>query len=231
MNNQKIDISKKEEFSVTPALKGQTLDTPLLSTKKEEIKQDEAIVSQDPSLGINLIPTLSKEEVVIENKKKSLNVGSILSLLVLVLISIGIVGFNIFSKIQLNREKENLYSYEKKIHASDNKIVASNEITERVSLYKSIQAKSYSARKVIDYLNTIAKKSGNAKIKTFEFGNDLTFSFEGEGEDLENVSKFWYLLTIDPKIEGVTLRNFGSGVGNVKFTFEGKLKFEQFLDK
>ena len=180
--------------------------------------------------GINLIPTLSKEEVADVVRKKKLNVGSIISLLVLVVVSILIVGFNIVSKMVLNTEKNKLANYEVSINKMTQKIVASNEISERIFLYQDILGETYSPKAVIDYIETLATKSGSAQIKKYSLGGDLAFSIEGEANDLEDISKFWYILSSDPKVETVTLQSVGNNVNSIRFSFKGKFFIDDFLN-
>lgn len=179
--------------------------------------------------GVNLIPTLSKEEVVVAQKKKKLNVGSIVSLLILVVVSILIIGFNIVSRMSLNNEKEKLKAYETKITKMTQKMISSNEITERVQLYDRVLGETYSPKSVVDYLNAIASKSGTSVISNFVLGENLLFTIEGKASDMENVSKFWYLLSNDPKMETVTLQSVGNSENNVRFVFKGKLILKEFL--
>ncbi len=179
--------------------------------------------------GINLIPTLSKEEVAVVEKKKKLNIGSIVSLLILVVVSILIVGFNIVSKMILNTEKDKLTSYETQVNKITQKIISSNEISERIKLYQDVLGETYSPKEVVDYINALATKSGSAAINKFSLGEDLSFSLEGEANDLEDVSKFWYILSSDPKVESVTLQSVGNNVNSVRFSFKGKFLMEEFL--
>lgn len=178
---------------------------------------------------INLIPTLSKEEVVVAEKKKKLNVGSIMSLLILVIVSILIFGFNIVSRLALNKEKEDLKTYEVRITQMAQKMISSNEITGRIQLYNRVLGETYSSKSVVDYINAIATKSGTAVVGKFSLGQDLAFTIEGNASDLENVSKFWYLLSNDPKMETITLQTVGNGEDNARFMFKGKLVLKEFL--
>lgn len=179
--------------------------------------------------GINLIPTLSKEEVAAVEKKKKLNIGSIVSLLILVVVSILIVGFNIVSKMVLNTEKGKLATYESQVNKITQKIISSNAISERVKLYQDILGETYSPKEVVDYINALASKSGSAEINKFALSSDLTFSIEGEANDLEDISKFWYILSSDPKVESVTLQSVGNNVNSMRFSFKGKFIIEEFL--
>jgi hypothetical protein len=179
--------------------------------------------------GINLIPTLSKEEVAVVEKKKKLNIGSIVSLLILVVVSILIVGFNIVSKMVLNTEKNKLANYEAQVNKMTQKIISSNEISERTNLYQDILGEAYSPKEVVDYINTLAARSGSATVNKFSITGDLTFSIEGEANDLEDISKFWYILSSDPKVESVTLQSVGNNVNSIRFSFKGKFLIDEFL--
>lgn len=206
----------------------------LLINKKKEAPENKATATTtspviEENSGINLIPNLSKEEIVKESKKKTLNMGAVISLMALVVISILVVGFNIISKIQLNSEKKKLYNYEQRLNALSNKITSNNEIRERVFLYKNIQKDVFSSRSVIEYINGIASKSGNIKLKTFDFGGQLSFDIEGEAYSYEDVSKFWYLLLNDRKIESISLKSVGKTDKGVRFNFQGKLVFSNFV--
>jgi len=203
----------------------------LLINKKREDPAAKAIPTTPAkeNTGINLIPNLSKEEVVKETKKKTLNMGAVISLMALVVVSILVVGFNIISKVQLNSEKDKLYNYEQRLGAISHKITGNNEISERISLYKDIQKDAFSPRNVIEYINSIAAKSGSIELHAFDFGGQLTFDLDGEAYSYEEVSKFWYLLSNDNKVESVTLKSVGQTVGGVRFTFQGKLVFTDFI--
>jgi len=206
-------------------------DALLINKKREESKQKVVTPTPAPAkenVGINLIPNLSKEEVVHETKKKKLNMGAVISLMVLVFVSILVVGFNIISKIQLNNEKDKLYNYEQRLSSVSYKIIANNEIRERISLYKDIQEEAFSPRTVIEYINSIAAKSGNINITAFDFGGQLTFDLNGNAYTLEEVSKFWYLLSNDSKVENIILKSVGKTDDGVRFSFEGKLVFTDF---
>ncbi len=227
MSNPIPEVKTQEVKKVPVA----PVKAPEVKVEKPEVKP---LQKEEPNIppvetSINLIPTLTKEEVIVEQKKKKLNVGSIVSLLILVVISIFIVGFNIISKIQVNNEKKVLSAYESKLQNSIQKIISSNEVVDRVLLYKDIEGKTYSPKGAIEYINKIASKSGNAQITKFTFGNDLSFTIEGTASNLENVSKFWYLLGNDPEVKEVNLKSVGNTSNRSTFAFNGKMVFEYFL--
>jgi len=149
--------------------------------------------------------------------------------LILVVVSILIVGFNIVSRMTLNNEKEKLNTYEAQVNKMTQKMISSNEITERIQLYNRVLGETYSPKSVVDYLNAIASKSGTSVISSFSLGENLLFTIEGNSTDMENISKFWYLLSNDPKMETVTLQTVGNSENGVRFIFKGKLLLEKFL--
>lgn len=219
-NNKKIEpevVAQKPVEKMDPAAQKPKVVT---SPEAENISAE---------AGINLIPTLTKDEIVVEKKKKKLNVGSIVSLLILLVVFILIGGFSIISRMQLNIERDNLKTYESNVTKMSQKIISSNEITERVKLYNRVLGESYSPKAVVDYVNAIASKSGTSVVNKFSLGNDLSFSLDGNATDMENVAKFWYLLSNDPKMETVTLQSVGSGTNVVRFSFKGKLLINEFL--
>jgi|GEM_PF-1122342 len=229
MNNQQPEVKniQKETVEQKPPVKVEQSVTPPPTPKNEAPKPGfENIMAEK---GVNLIPTLSKEEVVVAEKKKKLNVGSIVSLLILVIVSILIVGFNIVSRMSLNNEKAKLSTYEAQVTKMTQKMISSNEITERIQLYNRVLGETYSPKSVVDYLNAIASKSGTSTISKFSFGENLLFTIEGKATDMENVSKFWYLLSNDPKMDTVALQSVGNSGNYVRFIFKGKLVLEQFL--
>lgn len=222
--NKSVDI--QQEKIEKPSEKVVTAVSPKAIPAKPKQPAPSAVPVEE---GINLIPTLSKEEVAVVEKKKKLNIGSIVSLLILVVVSILIVGFNIVSKMVLNTEKNKLTAYETQVNKITQKIISSNEISERIKLYQDVLGETYSPKGVVDYMNALATKSGSAAITKFSLGGDLAFAIEGNANDLEDVSKFWYILSSDPKVETVTLQSVGKSVNSVRFSFKGKFVMKEFL--
>ncbi len=219
----------KEEIKETPKEKKELFS---FFKKKTPVKEPEVIEQNGDSIeeGINLMPELTKEEAKKEEKKAVLNIGSAFSLLGLVLISVFIVSFNIMSKMELNSNKENLYAYETKMKRMSQEIIDNNEIVDRIFLYKSIQEEVFSPKDVIQYIEDIAGKSGGIDISTYDIQESLAFEFTGESQDLEKVSKFWYLLCNDPSISTVNLDSVSKGETGARFSFEGQFIYENFVN-
>lgn len=228
MNNEVKNT--KEEVQETPKEKKELFG--FFKKKKAPTASGTTQIDQQDNVdeGLNLIPTPTKEEVAKEGKKAALNIGSAFSLLTLVLVSVFVISFNIMSKMELNKNRESLYAYETEIKRSSQEIIDNNEVVDRIFLYKSIQEKTFSPKAVIEYVEDIAEKSGGINIKTYDIQEDLTFEIAGESQDLEKVSKFWYLLCNDDAILDVNLNSVSKGGEGATFSFEGQFVYEYFVN-
>lgn len=222
MNNIPLEPNtNKESNQIAPNTKQ------AIGGKKEGLFETNIV--QDSISGINLVPVLSKEEVIKEEKKEKLNISSILSIIFFLLITFIIVGLNITFKLRLNNAKESLSKLEEQIHTKDSKIVDNNDIVDRIFLYQDIEKTQYSIKAVVEYVNNIAIKNGDTKLILYTFSGKDKFSFEGESDGLENASKFWYLLNTDPNINGVEMEYINKGSETVRFKFNTQIKVENFL--
>lgn len=222
MNNIPLEPNTNKELNqIAPNAKQAT------GGKKEGLFETNIV--QDSISGINLVPVLSKEEVIKEERKEKLNISSILSIIFFLLITFIIVGLNITFKLRLNNAKESLSKLEEQIHTKDSKIMDNNDIVDRIFLYQDIEKTQYSIKAVVEYVNNIAIKNGDTKLILYTFSGKDKFSFEGESDSLENASKFWYLLNTDPNINGVEMEYINKGSETVRFKFNTQIKVENFL--
>lgn len=209
-----------------------TLETVAGGEKKEEKKPEEK-KSFAPSTiveetGINLIPTMSEVEIKTEEKKKRVNLGSLVSLSLLFSVTILATGFNIISRIQLDSQKRRLQDVEKRILEYSYVTSGNTEILERIFLFKDIQEGRISTRILIEELRAVANTSGNNVINSFAFPGGESFEISGDAASLEDVAKFWYLMDNHDKFENVQLRSFSGTGGNASYSFTGKLNLEEF---
>lgn len=222
----KEEKPKKEKLSIQKILRNLLKGIGIIK-EKEILKEEE-----EPSAlreGINLIPELSKEEVKHEERKAVLNMGSALSLFALVLITIFIISFNIFSRIEMNNKQKELTAYETTLKRKSQTIIDNNDIVDRIFLYRDIEEQTFSPKMAIEYIEGIAEKSGGISIDSYDIGDSLAFEFSGSSQDLENVSKFWYLLCNDNSIETVNLDSINKTTSGATFSFSGKLIYEDFI--
>lgn len=177
---------------------------------------------------VNLIPVMSREEIKEEEKKKKMNKGSLISLLLLFVVSILIVGFSIISQIQLNYQKEKLFELEDRLGVYNQVIIDNNHLLQRVLLYSDVQEGRYSTTEIVDYVQSVLARGTNTSVSSFNFTGRTGINFAGQTRDLEELSKIWYLLTNDPKLERVNLRSLSKASTSVSFNFEANIILDEF---
>lgn len=220
------EVKEKPEASKQPSPKD----------SKENLSEPNGLSEEEKLLlntegGVNLIPKKSKAEVQKEKKKFSFSITSMISLVLLIMLSLGVVLFNILSKQQLNSAKEKLYNREAELENYADKIISNEEILDRTDLYKHLQQGVFSPKEVLEYVMGVVSKAGNITIRTFDLGNDLHFEMNGSTNDLSVVAKLWYMLGIDDNINTVNLNSVGKGDSGVSFSFEGELNSNKFIGK
>jgi len=181
--------------------------------------------------GVNLIPSLTKEQKSHVKKKNTLNIGFILSIIVLATVSIGIVGFNIISKTQLTAKQNALKRIEKTVNSKVDKIASNNIILKRVRLYQDVKANSFSHKKIIEFFLEVSTRVQGITYDGIEISEDLSFELSGSAPDLEQLSRLWYLFGVNENIEKINLDSFGKSNNRASFSFEGKLILENFRNE
>ncbi len=181
--------------------------------------------------GFNLIPAMSEEEKIKIKKKNTLNIGSILSIIALASVAIGIVGFNILSKAQLNSKKTSLSKIEKTTYTKMDKIVANNAIVDRAILYIQVKKDSFSHKKIIEFFTEIAQKTGGISFTSIDISENLGFEITGSGPSLERVANLWYLFGVHENIKSINLSSVSKGPLGSSFSFEGELNITNFSNE
>ncbi len=236
--NKEIEEKNKTEPSTQGGFMSKiktTLETAAGIEKKPE-KQEEEKKSFAPSTiveetGINLIPTMSEVEIKTEDKKKRVNLGSLVSLSLLFSVTILATGFNIISRMQLDSQKRRLKEVEKRVMEYSYISSGNTEILERIFLFKDIQEGRISTRILIEELRSVANTSGNNVINTFAFPGGEAFEISGDSASLEDVAKFWYLMDNHEKFEDVQLRSFSGTGDKASYSFTGRLNLEEFAQE
>ena len=206
-------------------------------SKKEEEKTIKKVAKNEelPPIidddGINLLPVMTKKEVVAEKRKTKVNLGAVVSIVIFLLITIAVVVFSTVSKIQLNNEKEKLFALENDVKGESTKILNNAEVLKRIYLYRNISSSQFSTRKIFDYFSAIAAKQGDVVLKNFVFGSEKQHSFEGTTDSLDTASKFWYLLQKDKKIATVVVDDLSKTRDGVNFSFKVTLVDNAFEEK
>ncbi|MCK9369058.1 hypothetical protein M0R04_03795 [Candidatus Dojkabacteria bacterium] len=200
------------------------MSEPITPIKTEEKKKFENLSGGGKT--INLIPNLTHAEVKIEKKKIQLNTTSAVALVLFALLTLIIVGVNIFTKLDLNTQKKKLYALESTLGSKSELILGNDEILRRVDLYNKIAATTVSSKDVVLYFQTIS--SGFGTFEVIKLTGGTAFTLSGSARNLTNVSKLWYLLGNDVHIESVNLKSVVKDSSNARFTFEGVILPESF---
>jgi hypothetical protein len=177
---------------------------------------------------INLIPALTQEQVVVVQTKSQLNLGAAVSLFVLFLLTVVIVGFNILAKLELNKSKTALFKVENTLNQRESLISSNDEILKRVTLYSKIESTSVSTKDLIVYLQSVS--SGMGTVSEIAIVDGSSFVITGDSNSLNDLSKLWFILGNDKFVESVNLKDVTKSPNSTRFTFEGKLKFEEFKE-
>lgn len=191
--------------------------TKVENTNPQVIEEETFIADNDNA--INLIPIMSKSEVVAEKKKVKLNIIAIISIITFLFVTIGIVVFAAVGRFQVEDAQSKLAKQEQEVKGLSSKILSNNEILSRIYLYKDISSNQYSPKKIFEYFTKIASFDSSIRLNQFMFRSNTALSFEGEGESLDTVARFWYLLSEDEKIEKVVLDSLSKSDQNVRFSF------------
>lgn len=193
---------------------------------KEEDKFENIIQGE----GINLIPPMTDEEVRVEETKSSFNIGAALAILLLVVISLVIVGYNVLTKSELQKEKRKLYSeFESRLEGYTGAIVKNSFIKKRLDTYKNIQTEAIPYERVLAYWKEVS--ANLAEIDKIEINSNLTFEVSGSADNLEQVSKLWHFLSIDDAIESVNLEALNTDSTETSFEFKGSLNYDFFVER
>jgi hypothetical protein len=183
------------------------------------------------SEGFNLIPAMSKEEKIIEKTKSTVSIGSVISLIVLVVISLLVVGFNILSKQILNGRTKQLYAAEARVNQQIDKLSANEDIVDRAILYSNVKKGAFSHKDIIEFFTRMGTKIGDVNIKSVMISEQLQFTYTGNTSSLENLSKLWYILGIDENIESINLQSVSKSNNRVNFNFDGQLDGKNFYNQ
>lgn len=179
--------------------------------------------------GINLVPKKSKQEIKKEEKKFSLSISSILSLILLVTLSLGVVLYNIISEQQLRTAKQRQSEIETQLKTYSDKYLSHQEIIKRIDLYKGVKSAVYSPREVVEYVMDIVERQSNVEVKSFNIDDSLEFEMSGGTDNLETVAKLWYMLGIDQYILNINLSGVSKTDTGANFSFEGELDRDKFI--
>ena len=230
MNNENQNITNNQPV-VAPQAPNPTVNTATPPTPNPEKPTLAEPMGNQLEQGVNLIPSLTKEEKIHVKKKNTLNIGSLLSIIVLAMITIGIVSFNIITKTQLNSRKSALARIEKACNSQIDKIISNNVILTRIDLYQNVRENSFSHKKIIEFLNQMAGRVSGVSYNSINISDNLDFEISGKAPDLEQLSRLWYILGVNENVQEVNLSSVSKGEEGATFSFEGVFILENFKNE
>jgi hypothetical protein len=183
--------------------------------------------------GLNLIaPRLEEQEEQAEKKFK-LDIRVVLFLLLIVVISLGIVGYNWYMTVNLNAEKNKLQQLENALNDERYKITSNDQILERYAFYRKAQEGFISSKEVLTFWQDISENLG--QINSIKLTNGVNFEINGRAENLRDVTKLWHFLSIDSRVNTVTLQGVSIPTQEredfgLTFSFKGVLNLEFFVE-
>ena len=184
--------------------------------------------------GFNLIaPRLEKIEK--EKKKKfKIDIRIVLFVFFVVLISLGIVGYNGYVNMVLDNEKKVLENLEDEFMSYRYTLEANNQVLERYRAYGRIQEGFISSKEVLNFWQEISDNLG--EIRNIELFNGVNFKVSGRASSLRDVTNLWHFLSIDDRVDLVTLEGVSippryAEDNKLNFSFEGVLNLNYFNER
>jgi hypothetical protein len=199
--------------------------------RKEELKEKSPPKTSlhKSGEGFNLIaPQLEKIEK--ETKEKlRIDIRVVLFVFFVVLVSLGIAGYNWYVTMSLEKEKDVLEELKESLEDYEYTIQANNQILERYTSYESIQEGFISSKEVLNFWQEVSENLG--EIRNIELSNGINFEVSGRASSLRDVTKLWHFLSIDDRVKSVTLEGVSipsDRDSELSFSFKGVLNLEYF---
>ncbi len=195
---------------------------------KEEVRKEEVNLHKSGP-GLNLIaPQLQKVEQE-KQEKFRLDIRVVLFVFFVVLISLGVVGYNGYVNVILSSEKAMLEDMKEDLRDYEHVIEANNQIIERYNLYNSVLEGFISSKEVLTFWQEVSENLG--EIRGIELSRGVDFEVRGSSESLRDVTKLWHFLSIDDRVKSVTLESLSiprERGDDLNFSFKGVLNLEYF---
>ncbi len=197
--------------------------------EQEEKKKKKQLNNINYGDSINLIPRKTEHEVKVEKTTSGFNIGGALAILVLVVISLVIVGYNFIIKKQLEREKNVLVQDLEPQVKDDLDIIDGNmAIKTKLNLYKEVEEQTLPYKEILLYWYEVSNSLGT--IEEISISEDLSFKISGKADDLEGLAKIWHFMCVDESIVDSNLSKFSASNDSATFEFTGQLNYDYFIE-
>lgn len=179
--------------------------------------------------GFNLIaPQLQKAEEETQDKFR-VDIRVVLFVFFVVLISLSVVGYNWFVNMRLDNAEAVVADLEEELEGYRFTIESNSQILERYDLYESILEGFISSKEVLSFWQEVSENL--AEIRNIELTRGVNFEVSGRAETLRDVTELWHFLSIDDRVNTVTLEGVSiprDSDRELTFSFEGELNLEYF---
>lgn len=201
---------------------------------KEETNSQPSSLHKSGAGGVNLIATrLEKVEKETE-KKFQIDLRVVLFVLFVVLVSLGIVGYNWYVSMELSTQQFIVEDLEEDLMGHKYTVESNNQILERYDLYSDITEGFISSKEVLSFWQEISENLG--EIIKISLTDGVGFEVNGKSDSLRDVTELWHFLSIDDRVSVVTLEGMSIPSRNsenptLSFSFKGTLNLEYFNKK
>lgn len=176
---------------------------------------------------INLAVKLTKDEIVVEEKKAKINYGGAVSVLIFSLLFFIIMLVNVYYKTELVREKEKLYNeYEPEVLKQYDKIEMIDDISKRVEIYNEKGGSSIEYHSALLYWDTVSKRI--ATLDDITVTSDYKFSVAGDASSFKQGAIMWNYMSNHDSFESANLKGISKTENGANFQFEGLLNKSYF---
>ena len=217
MNKKEEKDNKKEESMPTEE-----------TNTKEDVNLEKVSLHRSEG-SFNLIAKQLEEAEKESQQKFRLDIRVVLFVFFVVLISLGVVGYNGYATVLLNREKAKLEALENSFDSYIYTVQANNQVNERYVFYNDVQEGFISSKEVLNFWQEVSDNL--AEIRSIELTRGINFEVSGRSDNLRDVTKLWHFLSIDDRVKNVTLDSMSiprDDDGHITFSFKGVLNLEYF---
>jgi hypothetical protein len=179
---------------------------------------------------INLIPGPTEEEIVVEETKTKRSLSGFLFIAFVVFLAVVVLGFNLWTKIQLNNVQQELVDTENEISLKQLEEIQQKNLNNKLDAYKAVKDQDFNSDSVLMYLLEVTE--GLSDVKTLYLDNTMKFEIRGTATSYTNVARLWHDMSREEDyFESISLDRVSraSESGSVQFVFSGFMIKDQVV--
>jgi NhaP-type Na+/H+ and K+/H+ antiporter len=182
---------------------------------------------------INLIPQLTEEEIQEIEVSGKRNFFGVFFVFIVVLVSLVVLGGNLYTQVQYNNKKEILANKEKEVIKLQYVEIKQKTLNNKFSTYSAVEDRDFYSNVVLEYLINISEQL--ATVDSLFLDENLEFEVSGKTTSYKNVARLWHEMSRqEDYFEYVNLGRASKiekdDGGGIRFSLSGKMKRDS-LDK